>query len=60
MDEVQVGNILSTYNDYLEREKRRQFILETIKGQDKLTKELEAKILKAETLNQLEDIYAPL
>ena len=59
MDEVQVESILTSYNEYLEREKRRQFILETIKGMDKLTKDLESKILKAETLNQLEDIYAP-
>jgi len=59
LDEVQVGAILEAYNGYIEREKRRQFILESITAQDKLTPELAAKIHAAETLHQLEDYYAP-
>ncbi|MBC77631.1 MAG: RNA-binding transcriptional accessory protein [Halobacteriovoraceae bacterium] len=40
-------------------EKRREFILDAIKKQEKLTPELEKKILAADTLNKLEDLYAP-
>ena len=44
MDEVQVTKILTGYNNYIEVEKRRSYILKTIKGDGKLTKELECKI----------------
>lgn len=59
MDEVQVSSIIDHYNQYLEREKRRTYILETIEEMKKLTPELKAKILAAQTINQLEDLYAP-
>lgn len=59
MNEVDIGNVFELHESYIEREKRRAFILETIKGMDKLTPELEKEIIKAETINQLEDIYAP-
>jgi len=59
LDETQIRNIQESYDQYLEREKRRAFILETIKKQDQLTPELEKKILAADTVNKLEDIYAP-
>lgn len=59
LDEVQIGNIQDEYNNYLEVEKRRAFILEAIKKQESLTPALEKKIQTASTLNQLEDIYAP-
>ena len=59
LDEVQVGNINLTYESYIEREKRRAYILETIKKQEMMTPELEKKILLADTLNKLEDLYAP-
>lgn len=59
MDEVQISNIQDEYNSYLEVEKRRSFILETIKKLESLTPALEKKILAATTLNQLEDLYAP-
>ncbi len=59
LDEVQVSSIIDHYNQYLEREKRRAYILETIEEMKKLTPELKKKILAAETLNQLEDLYAP-
>jgi uncharacterized protein len=59
LDEVQVTSIIENYNQYLEREKRRAYILETIEEMKKLTPELKKKILAAETLNQLEDLYAP-
>ncbi len=59
LDEVQIREIAKQYDDFLEREKRREFILETLKKDEKLTPELEKKILSAATINQLEDIYAP-
>ena len=59
LDEVQIRAIKENYEEYLEIEKRRAYILETIKKMEKLTPELEKKIMAAETLNQLEDIYAP-
>jgi uncharacterized protein len=59
LDEVQIRAIQDSYEEYLEREKRRTFILETIKKQEQLTPELEKKILAADTINLLEDIYAP-
>ena len=59
LDEVQVNNIKEGYEEILEREKRRAFILETIDGMGKLTPELKKKIEAASKLNQLEDIYAP-
>src|SRR5687768_3532631 len=42
-----------------ELEKRREAILKSIKDQEKLTPELEAKINAAETMAVLEDIYLP-
>lgn len=59
MDEVGIRQIQSLYEEYLEIEKRRAYILETIKKAEQLTPALEKKILAATTLNQLEDIYAP-
>ena len=59
LDEVQIMNIKESYENYLEREKRRTYILETIEKMEKLTPELKINILKATTLNELEDIYAP-
>lgn len=59
LDEVQITNIQDEYSNYLELEKRRAFILESIKKQESLTADLEKKILSCTTLNQLEDLYAP-
>lgn len=59
LDEVQIRAIQEFYEEYLEIEKRRSYILEAIKKLEKLTPQLEQKILNCETLNQLEDIYAP-
>lgn len=59
LDEVQIAKIREGYDEYLEREKRREYILKTIKEMDKMTPELEKKILQATTINQLEDLYAP-
>lgn len=59
LDETQIRNIQESYEGYIEREKRREFILEAIKKLELLTPELEKKIKAASTLNQLEDLYAP-
>lgn len=59
LDEVQIRDIQDSYNEYVETEKRRAYILEAIKKMEALTPELERQIKTASTLNQLEDIYAP-
>jgi uncharacterized protein len=59
LDEVQIRNIQNTYEEYIETEKRRTYILEQIKKQEQLTPELEKKLLAADSLKILEDLYAP-
>jgi uncharacterized protein len=59
LDEVQIRDIQDSYNEYVETEKRRAYVLEAIKKMEALTPELERQIKTASTLNQLEDIYAP-
>lgn len=59
MDEVQIQLIKDTYEQYQEREKRREFILDAIKKMEKLTPALEKQIKAATTLAILEDLYAP-
>ena len=59
LDEVQVRDIQDAYEEHIEIEKRRSFILESIKKQEKLTPSLEKSIKAASTLNILEDLYAP-
>lgn len=59
LDEVQIRDIQESYEEHIEIEKRRTFILDTIKKMEKMTPELEKKILAADSLNVLEDIYAP-
>ena len=59
LDEVQITNI-SELNDRLkELGKRKETILKTIREQEKLTHELEAKILACMDSTELEDIYLP-
>jgi len=59
LNEVQIANIQSELQKLIEIDERRDFILQTIKNQDKLTPELEAKINDASTLTELEDLYLP-
>ena len=59
LDEVQITNI-SELNDRLkELGKRKETILKTIREQEKLTPELEEKILACMDSTELEDIYLP-
>jgi uncharacterized protein len=59
MDEVQIRAIFDSYENYIEREKRREFILDAINKMEQMTPDLEKKIRAASTINQLEDLYAP-
>ncbi|MBF0208983.1 MAG: helix-hairpin-helix domain-containing protein [Oligoflexia bacterium] len=59
LDEVQIRDIQSAYDNYLELEKRRSYIHETLKKMEVLTADIEKDIQLAQTLEQLEDIYAP-
>ncbi|MDD0853039.1 Tex family protein [Halobacteriovorax sp. GB3] len=59
LDEEQIRAIQEAYDMYLEREKRRAYILETITKMEMMTPELEKQIKDAQTINQLEDLYAP-
>lgn len=60
LDEVQIRAVQEAYEEYIEIEKRRTFILDAVgKIEGALTVELKKQILAASTLNQLEDLYAP-
>ncbi|WP_411351127.1 Tex family protein [Leisingera aquaemixtae] len=59
LDDTQLRTLAERLEYLRELEKRRAAILESIKGQDKLTDDLAATIAKAETKAQLEDIYLP-
>ncbi len=59
LDEVQIAAIRDRMEQLRELDKRREAIIKSIKEQNKLTKELEEKIVKAATLSELEDIYLP-
>jgi uncharacterized protein len=59
LDEVQIREIEDRYH-YLENlEKRKQEVIKTISEQSKMTPELQAKILKATKMQQVEDLYRP-
>ena len=59
LDEVQITNISDFYDRLKELGKRKETILKTIREQEKLTPELEAKILACMDSTELEDIYLP-
>lgn len=59
LDEVQVITIKNEIERLRQLEQRREAILKSIEGQGKLTEELEQKILAAEMLSTLEDLYLP-
>lgn len=59
LDDSQLRTLDERLSYLRELEARRASIVETIKSQDKLTDDLAAKIAKAETKAQLEDIYLP-
>lgn len=59
LDEVQIQQIQETAKLVQEFAERKAFIEKTITEQGKMTDELQAKIDKANTINELEDIYLP-
>ncbi|WP_455272178.1 Tex family protein [Rhizobium herbae] len=59
LDDTQLRNLAERLVYLRELETRRISILDSIRGQDKLTAELEAKIAGVTTKAELEDIYLP-
>ncbi len=59
LDEVQIASIRNLRDTLVELEKRRAYIIESIREQGKLTTTLEKSIENAATLSELEDLYLP-
>lgn len=59
MDEVAVTTVRDRLTQLQERDKRRKAILSSLEERGQLTDELKEKILAAETMVALEDIYLP-
>ena len=59
LDEVQIAKISDLNDKYIELEKRKEFVIKTITEQEKLTPELENKIVDCWDATELEDIYLP-
>ena len=57
LDEVQILAIKTEIERLRQLEERRKSILKSIDSQGKLTEELRDKIMEAETLSKLEDLY---
>lgn len=59
LDEVQITAIRDRVQQLRDLDKRKEAVLKSIGEQGKLTAELEAQVLGAETMALLEDIYLP-
>lgn len=59
LDEVQITQIRDLHNRFIELEKRRESIINSINEQGKLTDELKQKLENALTMSELEDLYLP-
>lgn len=59
LDDTQLRNLAERLTYLRELEARRSSILDSIRGQDKLTPDLEARIAGVTTKAELEDIYLP-
>ena len=59
LDEVEIENIKTQYENYKELEKRKKFIVNAITEQEKMTPELSSKIEECWDSTILEDIYLP-
>jgi uncharacterized protein len=59
LDEVAITAIRDRLEQLAELDKRREAILESLEKQGVLTDELKAKVMAAETMTVLEDIYLP-
>ncbi len=59
LDEVAVTAVRDRLNQLMELDKRREAILKSLEERGQLTDELKEKILSAETMVVLEDVYLP-
>ena len=59
MDEEKVAAVQKRLEQLIELQKRKESVINSIKEQEKLTPELELKILNATTLQEVEDLYLP-
>ena len=59
LDEVQIGRIKELHTKWVELDKRRAAILDSIREQNRLTPELESRINGAASMSELEDLYLP-
>lgn len=59
LDEVAITDIRDRTEQLRELDKRRAAILKSLSERDLLTDELEAEVLSAETMAELEDVYLP-
>lgn len=59
LDEVQIDEIKKSYDKLIEIDKRRNTIIEAIEKLGKMTDDLHSKLINAQTINELEDIYLP-
>ncbi|MBL7917113.1 MAG: RNA-binding transcriptional accessory protein, partial [Bacteroidia bacterium] len=59
LDEVQILTIKTEIERLRQLESRKESILKSIDSQGKLTEDLKEKIMEAETLSKLEDLYLP-
>ncbi|MHA1856123.1 MAG: Tex family protein [Promethearchaeota archaeon] len=59
LDEIQIRDINKDLNKFIALEERKIVILNIIQKQGKLTEEIKSKILKADSLQDVEDLYLP-
>lgn len=59
MNEEMVAAVQKRLEQLVELQKRKETVLSSIREQEKLTPELEQKILEAKTMQEVEDLYLP-
>ena len=59
MNEEDVAAVQKRLEQLIELQKRKESVIASIREQEKLTPELEQKILNAKTLQEVEDLYLP-
>ena len=59
MDEVRIGQLKGLYSDFIELEKRKAFVLQSLQGQGKADPVLENRIKDCGEMRELEDLYLP-
>jgi len=59
LDEVEIANIKEAQQKYIELEKRKKYVLESIDKQGKLNDHLKQLINFTSDINEIEDIYLP-